>query len=69
MASGQQLRRHLFSQRVAILSQEVKNIAALSAQYRAKTTYTQTGRIAHQERELRLLQIRDELAQMLEKQI
>lgn len=65
----QQLTTHPTSERVADLNQQIQEIAQSSAEYRKKPVRTQVDRSANQLRELRLLQIKEELTQMLKKPI
>jgi hypothetical protein len=61
-----ELRDHRISERVAVLSGQIQDIADSSARYRAKAVHTRTDRSANQLRELRLLGIREELGQLLQ---
>lgn len=58
---------HRPSERVVVLSGQIRDIADSSARYRAKTLRTKIDRSANQLRELRLLEIREELRQLLDK--
>ena len=53
------------SERVVVLKGRIQDIAASSTQYRAKAVHTKIDRSANQLRELRLLEIREELRQLL----
>lgn len=64
-----QVNSHPISERVAALSGQIQDIADWSAQYRAKIVHTQLDRSANQMRELRLLQIKEELGEMLNRDI
>lgn len=55
------------SERIVVLSERIQDIAASSTQYRAKTAHTDIDRSANQLRELRLLEIQEELRQLLKK--
>lgn len=62
-----QLPDYRISERIVVLSGRIQDIAAASTQYRAKTVHTKMDRSANQLRELRLLEIREELRQLLKK--
>ena len=62
-----QLPDYRMSERIVVLRGRIQDIAASSTQYRAKTVHTKIDRSANQLRELRLLEIRDELRQLLKK--
>lgn len=60
----QQAHAHPVSARVAEIAEQIKEIANLNMAYRSKPVHTQVDRSAHQVRELRLIQIKEELQQM-----
>ena len=53
------------SKRISTLMQEIRDIRELSARYWALNVQTQAERAAHAEREIRLLQIKEELSRMM----
>lgn len=61
----QQAALHPISERVAEINVQIREIADENFAYRAKAVRTQLDHSANQMRELRLLQIKDELQQML----
>lgn len=65
--SGQEASVHPISERVAELNEQIQDLAQLNLQYRTKAVRTQLDRSAHQMRELRLLQIKEELGLLLKK--
>lgn len=65
----QQANVHPVSVRVAEITQQIQEIADQNLAYRTKPTRSQVDRSANQMRELRLLQIREELRQMLKNPI
>ena len=60
-------RDNRISKRVLVLSGQVQDIVDSSARYRAKAVHTKIDRSANQLRELRLLQIREELGLLLKR--
>jgi hypothetical protein len=60
-------RDNRISERVVVLSGQVQDIVNSSTRYRAKAMHTKIDRSANQLRELRLLQIREELGLLLKK--
>ena len=61
----QQAALHPISERVAEINIQIREIADQNLAFRAKAVRTQLDHSANQMRELRLLQIREELQQML----
>lgn len=61
----QQANIHPVSVRVAEITEQIQEIADLNLAYRTKPKRSQVDRSANQMRELRLIQIREELRQML----
>jgi len=55
------------SERVAGLRQEIRDLQGMDSQYWVMNQHTQIDESAHEVRQLRLLQIRDELSSMLKK--
>jgi hypothetical protein len=56
------------SERIALLTQEIRDLQDMNARYWKETEYTQrVSRAAHEARELRLLQIKEELERMMPK--
>ena len=53
------------SQRISVLKQEIQDIRELNEQYLERKVLTQTERAAHDAREIRLLQIKEELSKMI----
>jgi len=53
------------SERISTLMQEIRDIRGMNEQYLELNVQTQTERAAHAAREVRLLQIKEELARMM----
>jgi hypothetical protein len=53
------------SQRISVLKQEIRDIREMNEQYLERKVQTQTERAAHDAREIRLLQIKEELSKMI----
>jgi len=53
------------SQRISVLKQEIQDIRELNDQYLERKVQTQTERAARDAREIRLLQIKEELSKMI----
>jgi Iap family predicted aminopeptidase len=64
-AQDQQSNVHPVSARVAEITEQIQEIADRNVAYRTKLVRTQVDHSAHQVRELRLIQIKEELKQML----
>jgi hypothetical protein len=63
------LRGHRISGRVVVLSGQIQDIVDSSARYRARAVHTKIDRLIHQLHEFRLLEIRKELGQLLQKRV
>jgi len=59
------LEDHQISERVGVLTGQIQDIVDSTLRYRAKSVHTKMDRLAKQRREVRLLEIRDELGQLL----
>ena len=56
------------SERIALLTQEIRDLQRMNATYSKQSEGSQrTSRASHEERELRLRQIREELSKMMVK--
>ena len=53
------------SERISTLMQEIRDIREMNAQYWELNVQTQAERAAHAAREIRLLQIKEELSRMM----
>ena len=56
------------SERIALLTQEIRDLQQMNAAYSKQSESSQrTSRASHEERELRLRQIKEELSRMMSK--